>query len=358
MNTRDILLLLSHHRINNGTILKLYESIQPLHTIVDVDLCSEHNLTEFEAKKIYDAIDDDLLESVTSFFEANNISFLTIEDIDYPSNLREIQDRPAVIYYRGELHVDDEVAIAIVGARKCTAYGIWATKHLVAELARMGITIVSGLAMGIDRYAHETTLKHDGRTLAVLGNGLNTVYPKSNWQLYEAIPHNGAVITEFTWAMEPKPYHFPQRNRIISGLSLGTLVIEAKEKSGTLITAGYAADQGRDVFAVPGNINSLFSKGTNRLIKDGAKVVMSVDDILEEIAQFRMLRMKTNIDSIAEKLSDQEIMLYSEICVEPRNADELAYLTKMNISEVSMLLTVLELKGVIVHLGAQRFSVV
>jgi len=201
---------------------------------------------------------------------------------EYPVLLKEIFNPPKGLFIKGSIIPKDAGAIAIVGTRTPTAYGIKQCEKISHELAKRGITIISGMARGIDSVAHRSAIKAGGRTIAVLGSGLNRIYPPENKKLYEDISKNGAVISEFASDTPPMPYNFPRRNRIISGMAIGVVVVEAAVRSGSLITANFALEQGRDVFAMPGNINSSRSNGTNALIKDGAKLVEDVSDILDE----------------------------------------------------------------------------
>jgi DNA processing protein len=210
------------------------------------------------------------------------VGILTIFDEDYPENLKNIYDPPVVLYCKGCIKKEDSLAVSIVGSRKCTYYGMNMADNIAERLAFSGVTVVSGLARGIDTAAHKGALK-TGRTIAVLGSGLGNIYPAENKPLSEKIARNGAVVSEFPMQMPPNKNNFPQRNRIISGLSAAVLVVEAANKSGALITADFALEQGRDVFALPGMAGRLSSAGTNSLIKQGAKLVDSAEDILEEL---------------------------------------------------------------------------
>ena len=252
---------------------------------------------------------------------------------------------------------EDSLSIGIVGSRKATSYGKWACEKFSKELVKMGVTIVSGLALGIDTVAHKTAIKEGGRTIAVLGNGIDIVYPKNNKELYADIINNGMILTEFPLKTPPLAYNFPQRNRIIAGLSLGIIVIEAKEKSGSLITAHLALDQGKDVFALPGNINSLYSKGTNKLIKDGARPLLDIEDIIEEISQ---LQVKISQDKKSKidytDLSEVEIKIVDTLKEGPLHSDLIAYKTGLDISAVISIITILELKGIIKELTSRTFT--
>ena len=211
------------------------------------------------------------------------VGILTLDDEEYPKSLRNIYDPPPVIYLKGDFLPQDQKAIAIVGTRKATSYGLDAARKLAFQLAQMGITIVSGLALGIDTAAHAGALEAKGRTIAVLGSGVDQVFPASNKKLAEEIILNGAVVSEFSLGQMPETWTFPQRNRIISGLSVGVIMVEGHYDSGAMITAKLALEQGREVFAVPGNIGLDQTKGPHWLIKQGAKLVESVEDVLEEL---------------------------------------------------------------------------
>ncbi|MDO5690573.1 MAG: DNA-processing protein DprA [Tissierellia bacterium] len=299
----------------------------------------------------------DKLGAACSVFDLNSykeklrglgVQATTILDGDYPDLLLEIDDAPMVLYHRGELN-SPSYSLAVVGSRKCTSYASWTVDKLVQGLSEYGVTIVSGLALGVDKLAHIAALENGMRTVAVLGNGLDTVYPKSHLSLANRILDCcGAIISEFPLGAPPLPFHFPMRNRIISGLSLGVLVIEAQQKSGTLITAGLAAAQGREVFAVPGNINSLYSQGTNHLIRDGAKLVSRVEDIVEEIPS--LMAMKQSAEQIQRDLSDLsdgERRIYELLVEEDRTIDELVALTNVNIGELTGQITLLEMRGLV-----------
>ena len=212
-----------------------------------------------------------------------NVRRIEINDKEYPGNLKNIYNPPASLFIKGNILTCDENSIAIVGTREATSYGMEQCEKISYELAKRDITIVSGMARGIDTAAHKGALKAGGRTVAVMGSGHNHIYPPENKSLYDEIVRRGAVISEFSNDTKPLRENFPKRNRIISGLSKGVLVIEAPTRSGALITTNFAVEQGREVFAMPGNINSVNSSGTNKLIKEGAKLVESVWDILEEL---------------------------------------------------------------------------
>lgn len=226
--------------------------------------------------------DDPSAADEISSAEATGVRLVSFEDAEYPGNLREIPDPPPVLFVRGRIEPEDERAIAVIGSRKASAYGVSVCGRLVRALVDHGFTIVSGMAKGVDAAAHWASLDGDGRTLAVLGTGVDVVYPKANRRLFETIVDRGALLSEFLPATGPFAKNFPRRNRIISGMALGVLVVEAAERSGTMITVRSALEQGREVFAVPGDVRSPMSRGTHRLIKEGAKLVEGISDILEE----------------------------------------------------------------------------
>ena len=262
-------------------------------------------------------------------------------DEDYPKLLKEITNPPKKLYIKGTL-LKDELCLAIVGTRKPTSYGIEACKYFTKELANYGFTIVSGLALGIDSISHQIALENNSRTIAVLGSGLNKITPSTNNNLALKIINNGAVISEYEPDEEALPYNFPQRNRIIAGLAIGTLVIEAGEKSGALITARLATENNREVFAVPGSIFSIYSKGTNKLISQGAKLVSSPLDILEE---FYWLKEKIKEKTIQNLSPDETKIL--ESLIEPKTIEELSLLTNLEIGVLKSILTEMELKNLV-----------
>ncbi len=274
-------------------------------------------------------------------------AIITLDDADYPALLRELPDAPPVLFVKGTLLDADRWAVAFVGTRRATAYGREVTRQLVASLAGAGITIVSGLALGIDAAAHRAALDAGGRTIAVLGCGIDRVYPPEHRKLAADIVNNGALISEFPLGTEPEGKNFPVRNRLISGLSLGVVVVEAPLNSGALLTADSAAEQGRDVFAVPGNVTSPASAGTNRLIQNGAKLVVSADDILDELNLTRTsVETHTQVRQIAPD-SPLEATLAALLEDEPLHIDDLVERSGLPITTVSSTLALMELKGMV-----------
>lgn len=273
------------------------------------------------------------------------ISYLCYNDPEYPAALRFIHDPPAALFVRGALKITDEMALAVVGSRKPTAYGRLVAEKIAADLAAAGITVVSGLARGIDTAAHRGALAVGGRTVAVLGCGPDVVYPRENSGIMEQIIERGAVVSEFPPGSPPEAWHFPARNRIISGFSKGVLVVEAAEKSGALITADFALEQGRDVMAVPGNVTSSLSKGTNRLIKQGAKLVESAGDIIEELGLNSLFPRTAAAEHPPIKLGSEEEEVLRLLTVEPVLLDELVERSGLSARAVQIALMFLVTKG-------------
>jgi DNA processing protein len=281
---------------------------------------------------------------------------LTWQSPDYPRLLRNIYDAPPVLYLKGSLLPQDDLAIAVVGTRKATVYGREVTARLVSELARHQITVVSGLARGIDSVAHRAALDAGGRTIAVLGHGIDTIYPAQNLGLARDIVSWGALLTDYPLGMPPEAGNFPPRNRIISGLSLGVLVTEAGDKSGALITVDNALEQGREVFAVPGNMLSGASRGTNRLLQQGgAKLVLEVKDILEEL-NLTMISQQLETRAILPE-NDTEAVLLQHLSGEPVHIDEISRECGLPIAAVSSALAMMELKGMVRQVGGMNYVV-
>jgi len=286
--------------------------------------------------------------------EESGVEVLTWESDDYPELLREIPAAPPLIFVRGSLEPVDRWSVAVVGTRRLTAYGRQITRDLVAGLARNGITVVSGLARGIDAVAHRAALEEGGRTIAVMACGIDKVYPPEHRDLaHQIVDGHGAIISDYPFGSEPESAHFPARNRLISGLSLGVLVVEAGEKSGALITSRFALEQNREVFAVPGNINSPVSVGTNNLIQQGSKLVTRVEDILEEL-NLKMVAEQAVANVVLPETAE-EAALISQLSSQPLHVDELGRLTGLPSSLVSSTLTMMELKGMVQQVGGMNY---
>jgi DNA processing protein len=281
---------------------------------------------------------------------------LTLKHPDYPMLLREIAQPPPVLYLRGTLGTADEWAVAIVGTRRASAYGRQVTERLAGELAAQRITIVSGLARGIDTHAHAAALAAGGRTIAVQGCGPDLVYPPENARLAARIVEGGAILTEFSPGTQPEAGNFPARNRLISGLALAVLVAEAPADSGALITARFAAEQGRDVLAVPGNITARSSYGANKLIQDGARLVLEAADVLAELNLHLVPQQLELREAIPENATEGRLLDLLAAGGEPLHADELCRQSGLPIAEVSGTLVMLELKGLVRQLAPMTYA--
>lgn len=294
-------------------------------------------------------------QQITRLFE-HDFLLLTYWNSEYPSLLRQIADPPIALFVRGEIVAADCFAVAIVGTRMPTRYGRQVTEKLTAELVAEGTTVVSGLARGIDTIAHLETVKRGGRTIAVLGSGLDAIYPAENRKLAEAISENGAVLTELPFGTSPDAVNFPRRNRIISGMTLGTVVIEARERSGALITANQALEQNREVFAVPGSIFSPQSRGCHDLIREGAKIVSRAADILEELPQQTELFQKEEyLSRVPPGLSEQEEAIMKLLSHEPVHIDTIARTLHVVAQDLLTMLLQLEFKGFVRQLPGKYY---
>ncbi|WP_051188635.1 DNA-processing protein DprA [Proteocatella sphenisci] len=297
---------------------------------------------------------ENLLE-VQSHMNEHEIKFITWHDEEFPENLKQIPDPPYLLYYKGCIDLIRNFSISIIGSRTPTVYGVFAAAKFAKELAQINVVTVSGFAKGIDTQCHKSTHESGGKTIAVLGTSFGNIYPRSNIKFLSDLVECGSlIISEYPMGIESKPYHFVQRNRIISGISQGTLVIEAGEKSGTLTTVDFALEQGKTVFAIPGNINSKNSFGTNNLIKYGAKLVTRIEDIKEEyphICFAQSFQIKEGIVSETEKtviniLNDKGV----------QNIEKIAFFTKFKIKDIIGILNILEIKGIVKDLGNGMYS--
>ncbi|MDW7675597.1 MAG: DNA-processing protein DprA [Bacillota bacterium] len=282
---------------------------------------------------------------------------ITWDQEAYPELLREIYNPPIVIYGLGDKTVLKSSTIAIVGSRKPSYYGQEQARIISADLAINNLTVVSGMAKGIDAFAHQGALSKEGKTIGVLGCGVDQIYPKENSKLYYKIISSGAIISEYSPGTKPLPNYFPARNRIISGLSLGTVVIEAGEKSGALITADFAIEQGREVFALPGLVTNPNAKGTHGLIKQGAKLLENAQDIIEELYPGRLFCGNFGKSKGEEPLSKNEMLILEMLNKEHLNIEDIALLTKIPVKELNTILLELELKGIITQLPGKIFTI-
>ena len=351
-------------------LLEIFFSPYAVYAATEKDFLSQGLLVE--------AIEHDLLDKsldnvhkVKEQCEKQGIKILTYSDELYPEKLKQIYDSPYVLYYKGTLpDFDNRLSIAVVGSRKSSAYGTEAAQKISYELAEKGVVVISGMARGIDSFAHKGALYAGGLTVAVVGSGIDIVYPPENRQLMEFIIKNGAVISEYPPGTKPLRYNFPQRNRLMSGLSEGVLVVEAAMKSGTFITVDFAQEQGKDVFAVPGSIFAPQSKGTNSLICDGTRAVTCGDDIISSYnTKYQFIPFDTavnseddgnNTDIKAENrkidgLSDEENLIISSLSFKPKKLEEIAKTTGLSVAKLTSMLTMLEMKGYVEQQAMKSF---
>ncbi len=328
-----------------GNVKSAWEAPEHALREADLDKRSLRNLL-----KVRRQVD---LDQVLTRIQKANVQLSTWQSTDYPPLLSQLLDAPPLLFMRGEITPADEWAVAIVGTRKATVYGREVAHRLATDLARNGVTIVSGMARGIDGIAHKAALEAGGRTIAVLGCGVDRVYPPEHKRLARRIAENGALVSDYPLGTPPEGSNFPPRNRIISGLSLGVIVIEAGLRSGALITADFAADQGRDVFAVPGSILSPASAGCNRLLRDGAHVVTEARDVLETL----------HLDQVSEQQVAREVLpanateaaIWDQLSASPQHIDVIARAAALSAEEVSSALVMMELKGMTRQVGTLQY---
>jgi len=323
-------------------------------------LWAVEGISESVAKNILTFNDFDSAKREIEKTEKDGVKILTLNDSDYPPLLLTIYDPPPVLYRKGKMD-KDPYPLAMVGTRNMTPYGKLVAERIAGALARIGITVVSGFARGVDATAHQAALIAGGRTIAVLGCGIDVIYPKEHRKLYDQILENGVIFSEFPMGTHPEPHYFPQRNRTISGLSLGCVVCEASTKSGSMITARFAMEQGREVFAVPGSIFSDTSKGVHYLLQSGAKLVGDIQDILKELLpQIKANKpqeaifVTTVLKKIPALVGDEE-KLYTLLSLEPKQINTIIEESTLAPSVVSYCLLALELKGVVRQMGGQFF---
>jgi DNA processing protein len=292
------------------------------------------------------------------------IALLCWHDADFPRWLLNIPDPPILLYVKGRTEVLSKAGVSVVGSRAASSYGLKMAEELAGQLARRGLTVISGLAMGIDAAAHRGALAAGGQTIGVLGCGLDVIYPEQNRKLFELIPENGAIVSEYPLGTGPDGFRFPARNRIISGLGLGVVVVEATQRSGSLITAELALDQGRDVFAVPGRADSVKSTGTHRLLQAGAKLVLDVNDITSELLLGEKAAGKPpapDSNKIAEavraELSVEEKKIIGLLEVYPKTVDDVIVGSNLSVERVNELLLTLELKGLCEVLPGRQYQI-
>jgi len=345
-------------RINNlarqfGGIKEIFEATQAQLEKVD-------KIGPVIAGEIINCDMDEALGREMELIKKRRVEVVSCFDEGYPANLKEIYDPPVILYVKGELTDEDRYSIGIVGSRHASRYGLQTAERLGCELASRGLTVVSGLARGIDAAGHKGALKAKGRTIAVLGSGLANIYPPENIELADEIAKDGAVISEFPMLMEPCKGNFPRRNRIISGLSLGVIVVEAARNSGALITTDFALEQGRELFAVPGQARTATAAGTNMLIRQGAKLVESADDVIEELGDVIKGHMKAGTAqssaSFPGGMDEEETRIFGELGEGRLSIDDIVDRTGFPAAEAAHILTKLELKGAVKRLPGKSYA--
>ncbi len=356
-------------RVRFYTLIDHFQTPEAVFGATAKEIASLPGFDDELARAVLDAPRSQAWEAELAEMEKQGVRLLTLEDEEYPENLRLSSFPPPLLYFRGSFDAMDRFAVAIIGSRRATQYGRAVAQEFAGRLARAGVAIVSGFARGIDSVAHRAALDSGGRTIAVLGNGLSVCYPQENTHLGEAIAEHGALVTEYPMRTPPDRFNFPERNHLIAALALGTLVVEAAEKSGALITAREALEENRFVFAVPGDITRENSRGTNALIQSGAKLVLSADDILAEMRdQLRGLIRETVPKEAVEKenvslppeLSEEELLVYDLLRHEPQCFDVLlAQLDseRFGVQELATVLLSLEMKRCIKQLPGRLYAV-
>ncbi len=363
----NILILNGIPGLGNARITKLLEQFSSAKEVLNKtvrELASDGAVPASVAENIVRFKKGEYLKEELGLINKHNVKLVSIFDDNYPQLLKSIPDAPVLLYVKGNMTKENSLSVAIVGSRRASLYGTAIAEKFAMNLAELGVTIVSGLAKGIDTAAHRGALKAKGATIAVLGNGLATVYPTENKKLFEEIGEKGAVISEFSMATPPATYNFPRRNRIISGLSLGVIVAEASAQSGALITSRFALEQGREVFAVPGKVDSVNSQGVHSLIKDGAKLVNNINDVLEELAPQLKFHLKgtntitaqdTSLSEFTKNLSGEEAVIFERIHEDAVHIDEIADKSGRSVSQVTGVLLKLELKHLVRQLPGKLF---
>ncbi len=343
--------------IGAAAIARMIEAFGSLSAAWEADVAAfvDAGVNQKSATRLIELRSDIDLEREWDRVQKAGVTLLTLLDDAYPAMLREIPSPPPVLYIKGEIRQEDETAIGIVGTRRMTRYGNEMARRMSSGLAAAGMTIVSGLARGIDGIAHREAIDAGGRTLAVLGCGVDRIYPSEHRRLSQDVTENGALISQFPLGTAPDAHNFPERNRLISGLSLGVLVVEAPMKSGALITSSYAADHGRTVFAVPGSALSSASEGPHQLLRDGAVVAATVDDVLQELNLERRQAVMENRRMLPDATGDEQEILKT-LDGDPRHIDEIAIDTGINISQLSAMLLQMQLKGMVREVGGQHYA--
>ncbi|MFA5087981.1 MAG: DNA-processing protein DprA [Candidatus Omnitrophota bacterium] len=363
MSEKEALIILNAiPGLGNKKVRKFIEHFGSAREVLSLktERLTAENIPEQVAKNISSFPKEEFLKKEFKLLAEQAVQVMSYQDEDYPARLKEIPDAPILLYIKGVLGHNHPLSLAMVGSRRASLYGLKIAEKFASALGELGITIISGMARGIDTAAHRGALRAKGKTIAVLGCGLAHVYPPENKKLMGSIIDNGAVISEFPMTTLPFGFNFPRRNRIISGLSLGVIVVEAAAKSGALITSEFALEQGREVFAVPGEVDTPNSRGVNHLIKQGAKLVTCIEDILEELslplhAALEDTQEKKILPQETEALGPQEREIIEQLGPQPVHIDELSWRVKLPINFIMAALLRLELKGLIKQLPGKLF---
>jgi len=338
-------------------LIDVFKTPEAVFSASEESLWAIEGISERVAKNILSFNQFDDVKREMEKIEREGVTLLTLTDPSYPFRLSMIDDPPLVLYAKGVGIGSDTYPIAIVGTRNITAYGRSVAQQIGSGLAHAGMTVVSGFARGIDAVAHQAALSAGGRTIAVLGSGIDRIYPPEHRKLYSQIAEAGIIFSEFPMGEIPTPHNFPQRNRTISGISLGCVVIEASQKSGALITARFALEQGREVFAVPGSIFSETSRGTHYLIQSGAKLIESTQEIIDELLpQIAKPATEPSPAPVVPNLVAEEKQLYQLLSMEPKHIDRIIEESSLEASDVSHRLLELELKGIVRQLVGQHYA--
>ena len=338
-------------------LLDHFHSFQRIFLAQKTDFLEIPNIHETSVRELLQFSNFEKAEIELKKIERDKIQLITYLDSEYPQSLREIYDPPPILYIQGNSRLLETISLAVVGSRKASFYGLSATSHLVKNLVREGLTIISGGARGIDTQAHKTALENKGKTIVVLGCGLDIAYPEENKNLFKEVVEYGCLVSEFSLGVAPYKFNFPQRNRIISGLSHGALVVEAAKKSGSLITARFALEQGKDVFAVPGSILSSHYEGTNQLIQDGAILIQEASDILWHLGIDKKKETSYTGNTLfpSEPFSEEERKIFSVLSQEVQTADEIERATSMSLQTIQESLTHMQLEGYVKEVAGKKF---
>lgn len=340
-------------------LLDYYGDVESIFTAKEDSLKQISALSENDIAYLSEAHEEDKIKRIYEQLEKAKVRFIIQQDAEYPTKLREVYDTPYGFYMKGKLPDINRPSVAIVGARNCTNYGKELAIHFARELAKEGIQIISGLAMGIDGYSHTGALQKNGYTLGILGSGIDVCYPKSNYYLYHKMETEGGIMSEYGLHLSPLAGNFPRRNRLIAGLSDAILVIEARERSGSFITVDQGLEQGKEIFVVPGRITDELSVGCNRLARMGAQVVCSPRDILEHfhINNVKDKSLQERKELLSGKLTEQEQSVYEQLSLEPLYIGRIVEKTKLEVGQAAEALLSLELKDLIKQIAKNYYAI-